>query len=256
MSYVTTIHADTPLHWWRLADGGGVKCSDLGSSRIDAIGSLNSLGYSGPSSSGGSAVVFSPGGFTVRQNMPLTDPFSAECWIWLTEDVPGAAYALLESDGVTAAVGYAIQLLTTRKVQAFIGASGAINGGTTLSLQTWHHICLTHDNANARLYVDGVQDAILALGAIAGWNLHYGIAEKPNATSVANFMFIAEVAHYNGALAPANVAAHHSAAEQPTQPPLYTGGGALSLTSMSSTGGLLPDVSAILAAVQKTFPTT
>jgi len=256
MSYVSTIKADSPLHWWRCADGGGVMIHDVGSSPVHAIGSLVGLGYSGPAAQGGSASFFSPGGYTVRQNIPLTDPFSAEFWIWMTEDAPGAQYACLASDAVSAGVGYELAINTNRKMLAFVGASAAINGSTALSTQTWHHCAITHDATTVRLYLDGVLDVSAAVGPIAAWNLHYGIGEKVNATNIVNFAYLAEVAHYNGTLAPGNIAAHHAAAELVTQPPLFTGGGSFDLSTAIGGNGSLENLDSILAAVQKTFPTT
>lgn len=257
MSYVTTIQADTPLHWWRMADGGGLVVHDVGSSPKHAPGGSPELGYSGPAANGGSAIIADPGGYSVRENMPLTDPFSGELWLWITEHVPSAQYALLASDGVTGGVGYYLGLSTNRKLIAFVGASAAINGATALTTQAWHHIVITHDNANVRLYLDGAQDAILAVGAVAGWNLNYGLGQKPNATSRLNFGWISECAHYNGALAPANVLAHFNAAEQITQSPLYTGGGLLDITSALSLAGPLvhdPMLDLIWAAVHRDLP--
>lgn len=256
MSYVSTVKADSPLHWWRFADGGGILAHDIGSSPIHAIGSTVGLGYTGPAANGGAISIFSPGGFTVRQNIPLTDPFSAEFWIWMTEDAPGAVYAVLASDGVTASVGYQLGINTNRKMIAFVGSSAQINGNTALSTQTWHHCAITHGSGTVSIYLDGALDVTASVAAIAGWNLHYGIGLHVNGSNVVNFAFLSEVAHYNGVLASGNIAAHYAAAEQKSQSPLWTGGGALDLSTGLAASGMLLNVDSILAAVQKTFPST
>lgn len=253
MSYVSTIKADSPLHWWRMADGGGILIHDVGSSPLHGIGSTIGLGYTGPAANGGSISVFNPGGFTVRSAVPLTDPFSAEFWIWMTEDAPGAVYSVLSSDGVAGGVGYQLAVNTNRHLLAFVGASAAINGGTAISIQQWHHCALTHSATTVTLYLDGVADGTAAVGPIAAWNLHYGIGEKVNGGNPVNFAFISEAAHYNGTLAAANVAAHHAAAELITQPPIYTGGGALDLSSGESSTGLFPNLDLVLASVRKSY---
>src|SRR5215468_592343 len=53
MSYVSTVIADAPLHFWRAADGGGQLAHDLGSRPWTIhCGSLL-LGYTGVNSDGG-----------------------------------------------------------------------------------------------------------------------------------------------------------------------------------------------------------
>lgn len=250
MSYLSTVLADNPVHYWRCADAGGPILHDIGSFPKHMLGPNNLLGYTGIANDGGSFVAYQVQFYTVRENVPLTDPFSVEAWVWISEQTPGATYGIIEWDGVTAGTGVSMEIRTDRKVQCFVNASAAIVGTTILSTQTWHHLVVTYDRSSVRLYVDGVQDASLALTTATSANLHIGLGGKVNATAGVNFGFLCEGATYASALSAARVAAHYGAQET-SQAPIarfaLSGG-------TDSFGGVGTDLTAqILAAVVKTF---
>jgi len=241
LSYRSVVAADAPLHWWRCSDPGGSIVHDYGSAPQAAWGQAGNTiqRFTGIAADGGSA--FFPGNSdmgTVDNLANWVSPMSLECWVWQL-----ARFAVKQIPfyvgSATAATGLSIS------ATGVPGCSGtvAVNGAVAIPIQSWHHLACTYDEVNLRLYVDGVQ---VQLGASA---VHLSVAAPGflgEDVNLANRFrgFIAEAAQYATALSAARIAAHFAAWEV-TAFPVYTGAGAVDIT----TGGITPDPAQLAALV-------
>jgi hypothetical protein len=253
MSYLSTVLADAPLHFWRCADGGGQIAHDIGSSRVHLITTFAPLlGYSGPNSDGGSCLL--PTGADLNSaggNLAaVVSPFSAELWFWQFALQPTQRY-LLAWDGST-----------PNAAQIFINTNGAIQpqvsgtfpaASSVPTIQAWHHAVLTYDGATIRSYLDAIAQPTVAKAGPITVTRPIGIGAEPSAALQGFEGFISEVALYAFMLTGGQINAHFAAANTPTQTPVYVavaGSGAAG----GVTGGVAPGgLQAILDSVRKTY---
>lgn len=251
MTYLSEVIADAPIHYWRCADPGGGLGHDIGSApkHLHAIGNP-SFGYSGPNTGGGSLDACLTGQYA---NIGIAEAIAGgritlECFVWVFQNLVGAGQFL-----------YMISGGANQTALARTGTnwSAAYNGVACISpvgyvAQQWRHLALTYDLTNVRLYIDGVQQAIAAAGAMVGYN---SMIEVGASVAVQFFgtCFFSEVAVYSTTLTAARLAAHFAAADQVSQAPVFQQAGTFSGTtgSSSSVGGNLDD---IYAAVHRTLP--
>lgn len=220
MSYLTTVLADTPRHFWRCADGGGQIAHDIGAAVFHLSGGINLLGYSGPNSDGGSFLDNGVNGLTSQGNtIPLvTSPFSLELWFWPLH-LPTGAVEILCAWNNSSPGQASIYWNTTGVVQSSVEAVNVF-AVLPVTIQRWHHVVVTSDGATERLYIDGAfsQGALVGASSIlkviafgetpAGGNAFYGC--------------LSELAVYNTTLSAVRVAAHYAAADQVAQAPVFT----------------------------------
>lgn len=210
MTYLSTILADTPLHYWRLADGASAIFHDLGSSPKHLVNSNSPLwgGYSGIAPLAGSGYA---GVGLAEYSAGLATPIPCTFEIWLY---------LMESTGVQGSVmvqngnggGNQIGLFSDggNTISWLVGAVGQVSP-LAYADQTWHHLVGTIDTANQRLYVDGTQVATVAHGAAQPSTLGLFLGRAQNNSSFCRG-FVSEAAIYSVALSAAKVAAHYAAA--------------------------------------------
>lgn len=252
MSYKSVVLADTPIHWWRCNDPGGQILNDFNALTPRAImitGFAQQVGYSGPTVDGGSIWIDSnTGAWLLDSNTVTPSPFSLEIWVW-RHRLSGNVEILFSHGG---------QLVIT--AAGNIQWQGPANiwnitGATTLNEQNWYHVVGTYGPTNgAKIYIDGVQDATAAFGAALTGGAPYTIGVS-SASANAATINVAEAAEYAYELSAAKCLAHFNAAEQVGNIPTFQ------LAGKSNLGGGTSDLNtaqlaAILAAVQKTFPTT
>lgn len=252
MSYLSTVIADSPLHYWRCADGGGTLEHDIGSAPRH-LGSLvfAGTGYSGPSSDGGAVQTLANNGFPQSgDNLAARiSPFSLEVWFWpLT--IPGGAAVLL---GWGAPGANTMLLVYNPALTLNINFNAALVGPAgAFAVQRWHQAVATYDGVTAKLYGDG---ALIANAAQAGpitITQPVAIGAIPAAANVFNG-FLSEAAIFPAALTAAQVLAHFNAADQPLQAPIYTNvAGNQNAISAVTSGTNPPGLSDILKAVRVT----
>lgn len=242
MPYLSEVLADNPLHFWRLADAGGHRATDIGSTR----GSMNSGStdpytwpYTGPNSDGGSrdaGIRLS----TIELASLAASQWSIELLIWPFSY--GAAYACGVGFGgynIGAQLNFVggVRSVTWRNLVGSI----LVGGGINIATERWHHLVLVNDASHLTAWVDAVQDGQIA-NLATDTPFQYGIAGEPNGPS--NWAMgsnVAEFAFYRSALSPSRITAHFLAIDNLSGRPTWKGSTA-------------SDTSAILAAVTRTFP--
>jgi len=255
VTYVSTVLADNPFHYWRLADPGGQIAHDIGSSPRQLInGSLQAIfAFSGPNSNGGSGFYDSIAESWDLDVETLNNVCSLECWVW--QHYRRGVLQDIVCFGTAAGATQAWLRILAAGTCTFFNASTPAVGVTVLTTQRWHHLVGVQTGALSKLYVDGVQDASIA-GFIAGTTASVKvIGASDNAGNAANSCSanISEVAYYNYALSAAQVAAHFAAVDAATTTPVYKPFGSADAVTGSPT--FTSDVSALLLSdVRRTFP--
>lgn len=246
-AYSAAVLADSPVHYWRMADPGGGIAHDIGSSphHLHGLGTAISqpLGYSGPISDGGSMDLSLDGQYANTGN-PITitaDPLTIELWYWNWQAL-ASARDLLQ---VQSANQITLFHSATQWSWLYNGVTLATNNNFTE--QAWHHIVATHGGGNSRLYIDSNPFGPSAVAAQASVPTIMELSANAALGAVWGGGFYAEVAIYNVALTQFQVSAHFTAADQVGQAPVNqsSGGGGGSPYS-----GILND---ILNAVQRTI---
>lgn len=241
-SLAATVVADAPVAYWRLdeAAGAATACDLVGGHDgaydfgvvLEQPGAI--LGDANPSAA------FSYGGIVVPYNRDLNPytTFSLEAWVNVDPAGAGTDRPILWSS--TSYMGWAFgYALSVNASDAWAFTTGQRTGGFDVltggaaAAAGWHHVIGTFDDATGdkRLYVDGelVAQTTTAPGTFApnqatpdappfdqgiGWNL------RDNLTFYGG---LDEVAFYDYALAPSQVATHHVVGATPTLSATTTG---------------------------------
>lgn len=229
MTYLATVLADSPVHFWRCADPGGLLLHDIGSSRVQLHGLGGPvLGYSGPNSDGGAADLVLDGQYA-NTGIPITvatGTMTLECLCWLDNLIAGNHYLMLVTTAPLCAL-----LHTGTQWSTYYNGSQQI-AAVGITGQAWQHVVMTYDGVNQNLYLNGsfVRNQAVAPQAPAA-----GIFEVCTFAGAGNFgnAFMSEIAVYSTALSAGRIAAHFAAIDTPTNIPVYSAAGGLS--------GALPD---------------
>ena len=260
MTYLATVLADNPSHYWRMADQGGRICHDIGSVTPEVILGCTAgemLPYTGIALDGGSLACCGTLAQTPNASVHLpATGWSLECWFFAS-GLQGAAGGLHNQ--------YALSLnddqhgVFSRLWCQTDGKCGFDNtfGGQVLSatkpFQTWHHVVGAFNGTHTLVYVDGVfigNDALAGLGAG-----DYRVMVGNNIGNLTEPLYgaVAECAVYQFGLSATQVANHFNAIEVAvTAPPLFQLGGVVGV----GVGGTAPFSSllnAILQSVRKTY---
>src|SRR6266699_5220438 len=166
MSYLSTVLADAPLHYWRLADGQSYILHDIGSTphHLPVNSPVTAGGYSGIEAGAGSMV-----GFTL---VDLYDTFtttysgSLELWCYIMDQRSLEAGLVLFGNGSVNG-DFQLWILSNGKP---LGRAAAVTvtGLSAASVDAWHHLVITYNGAVAALYVDAVLQGTTASVGGAG----------------------------------------------------------------------------------------
>lgn len=252
MTYLAEVLADSPVHYWRCADGGGQLLHDIGSSVFDLVAGTLAGAYTGPNSDGGSIFCAAAVGGLSHDGLPtVNSPFSTEMWVWAHDLVQtGAAALLLAWDNVTNPTTNLVWN-TNATFQASVSGTNQVSPVSTR--QAWHHLVCTYDNVNIRLYVDAI---LAGPTAKAGpQNIARAIAIGGNTGNNANLFrgWVSEIALYASALSAARVNAHFLAADNVSSSPVIKG---IGLTGGSGGGGpsnIADTLDQILNSVKRSY---
>lgn len=233
MSYLATVLADAPKHYWRLAEQGGSLLHDIGST-AKHLGfqpaTPQVLSYSGIAADGGSA--WCDSGFSWRNHDPESpgSPCSIELWVWLLANTQSVRF-LFDFGGSTS-TGIDIALSNADHFGAD-WAAGHVTGVAAVP-QIWHHLVATYAAGTLTFYVDGASQgtaanataassSTIALGSTAGQTLGFSAGA------------MAEAAFYTTALSAARVSAHYAAREY-SGAPVFGASGLLTAVGGGSVG--------------------
>jgi hypothetical protein len=252
-SYLATVLADAPVHYWRMADPASLLLHDIGSSPIHLSGgAVITMPFTGIALDGGSIGVAGAAGGLYLEALTQGRPLTIEFWMWLAQ-LNGALQSLLYWDGNVA-----------NNVFCYMDATGHINlGGTGVTLitaaaaitrQAWHHIVGVFDNAATTLYVDGASAGTNGSAVTSPVNRPIAVGST-TAVSQVTQAFMSEVAIYGTALSSGQVSAHF-AAQEVTQSPVFLGGGNPNNLAYGSGGAVDNNDASILAAVRRTYSNT
>jgi Concanavalin A-like lectin/glucanases superfamily len=250
VTYLATVLADAPVHYWRLADAAPLFLHDIGSSPLHlGGGTLGGMPWSGIAADGGSLDVAGNLGGLYLEAITQARPLSIEFWLyvpWLS----GNLESLFYWDGNVA-----------NNVFCYMDATGHINlGGTGVTLltmaaaitrQAWHHVVGSFNNGATILFVDGVNVANNLTQVTTPVNRPLALGMATGSTQALHG-FITEAAVYGVALTLAQVQAHFNAQEL-TSPPVYLGGGNPNNPSYGSSTQPTPLNDLVLQSVRKTY---
>lgn len=252
-AYTTAVLADSPRHYWRLADPGGVLVHDLGSAPIALLTNSNypaGLPYLGPISDGGSFVGQAVAYPWMNEDVDaMAAPLTLELLLWQHSDIAVVQIAFIVRTGASP---FFIAVNTTPAIYCS-GPSVTIVNPTALVRQTWKHVVAVFPGAgNGTLYVNGSSVGTASLGVPPSGNYRFGIGGNVGSAGNQFQGALAECAVYTTALSAARVTAHFNAVDQITQRPIFSANGAFP-TSSGGTSTDVQQLATIIAAVQTTY---
>lgn len=254
MTYYSTVAADNPSNWWRLADPGGIIAQDIGGATPHAplyVPGAASSPYLGPSSDGAATAKAGTSAslYNILNPIPLLNLWTIETWAWLFSR--SANQGIMSLDQVGGGGGCAIRYNAAGTLIGFIVGSSVATYATVTAPGAWHHFALTYDHVTLRLYLDGAQVASVAVVVSTSYSVSPRVGEEATGANLSTGFF-ADAAYYNATLSAAQLLAHYNAADQRTSTPLYLGGGTYDVT-IGASGGIATDLSNVYRAVHKTY---
>lgn len=253
-AYLTAVLADAPLYYWRLADPPGGSIASVGSNlqRLYLNTGNPQLGFTGPVSDGGSCLFTGKDAFISPLQLTRVPPYTLEGWFFISAAPASDAYVTSLANAKLGVQGSTAKELMT--VTSFAYAPGQV-----VASAGWHHLVFTVSSTTIEMFYDGVSVGSTA-HATASQTDYAWVGATGNAvgsTTATNFMqgWGSEVAYYASVLSHARILAHFNAADQVGLVPQNQVVGVFNPVTGSTTYNT--DVlQSILAAVQKTFPTT
>jgi hypothetical protein len=219
--YVSAVLADEPSSYWRLDESlGSSEVRDAsGWGRHGRVSGLVFLGQTGALSTQPNGAALLLGG-TMINRQPLDPPSAYSMELWFRGNTNDGGRLIGHGSSSSGTSGsYDRHVYMTNSGQLIFG----VYAGSTVTIKSpasyndghWHHLVATQDGAGMRLYVDGAQvasngetrgqsyTAYLRVGAdsLSGW------PEKPSSNGFGGI--VDEVAYYQHALTPQQVAMHH-----------------------------------------------
>ncbi len=128
-----------------------------------------------------------------------TGNFTISCWAYSTGQGTNADNALYYGDGLTTFI--AINT-TGNYVQTYIGGAsgGAKTANSTITQNQWHHIAVTWDGSNTKIYIDGDDKSLTGNGAGNPVSATTYIGGKPSGDTNQFKGYLDEVAIWHTAL--------------------------------------------------------
>jgi hypothetical protein len=211
-TFLGSILANSPTHFWRLADAEYGRLVSIGSEFIDLVPwapTGNVLGFTGPASDGGSMLLVSLG-----PNAPLTTPnqWTMEVWVWIAWQF--VAEAVLFSIPLSSGHSADVRAAGTQFKFQFTGGT-AVTGGT-VARGAWQHVAAVMRSGSTELYVNG--SSVGTSGSAHTGGGGYLFVGPANAALQLGAWF-AEAVFFPSALSAAQILAHYNAADNKTMRP-------------------------------------
>jgi hypothetical protein len=158
-------------------------------------------------------------------SLDATTGVSIEAWVKRQKSGAWQVVIAKPGNGASQFENYALWLNRSDEAVAYFGNGVSyVQVGTPTPLDTnWHHLVATYDNANAKIYVDGLLTGSVASSvALTPNSLPLNIGRANGGSSAFGGM-LDEVAVYSSALSAARVGEHHAKASAPdVSPPHVT----------------------------------
>jgi large repetitive protein len=228
-AYATAVTADSPTLWYQLNEPSGTVAHD--SSAAPHNGTYQggvTYGVAGPTDCGAITGVTLDGstGYVSNANV-ITSPavFSIEIWFRTTTTTGGMLLGF--GNMVTgASTNYDRHIYMSNSGQIYFGVSSnkTVHSATAYNDGAWHQAVGTLGPAGLDLYIDGVlvasNPAVTAssMAYSGSWRVGYDSLGGWDAHPTSNFFAgsVAEASAYGTQLSAARVAAHYTAATNPT----------------------------------------
>ena len=242
--------ADSPLHYWRVAEAGGSLAHDIGSSTwhlASGTSQVAFVGYSGIAADGGSAYVDGGGGLyfaELSQRLPV--PGSVEVWVWPFSSLQLQSFIHIDA-GASSAIAY---YNTDKHFHVNWGAVDSI-GANPYTEQNWYHVVITHDGTTQKLYVNGTSEAsaISSTSSSTAAAYYFG-RNSPNSHFLSGWF--CEAAIYTSALSSSRVSAHHAAQEY-SGAPVWNASGLSAQTGVNPVANNSSSLTQVLANMYSTY---
>lgn len=221
-SYPAAVLADSPLGYWRVADGSGTTALDASANARHATYSISGVTYGRAGAlvaQPNAAVRFTApagqvGGLVLPSTIaPWSGDFSVEAWVRPHAAAPTGAYASIFVWETYPSTGFRLGWMSNLRPRFWTtetGGSTSLEASAPLSLSDYKHVVVTRAGSSLRVYLDGVEVAsTTTLGYVAppasGFNC-FGACE-----GIAADADYDELAVYGSALSAARVRAHFMA---------------------------------------------
>ena len=208
--YADAVTASAPSGWWRLGDAAGPQAANAaGGSAGTWSGALSAGAPGALAADANAALAFSGGWLDLGTTFAPTAALSLESWVRLTS---ASSTRYIFSQGGTS-TGFHLYT-ATGGAPVFVVTSSAgratVTAPSALSANVWHHVAATFAAGTATLYVDGAPVALRALSGmvkLGSGSLYAGRYAGGGSTWRGA---LDELAVYDRALSPADVADHAS----------------------------------------------
>jgi hypothetical protein len=227
LRYRALILADNPLVYWRLGESSGTTALDSsGNSRNATYTGSPTLGAAGAlKRDGDTAVTFAGSGqyadIADAAWMDVTSGgITVEAWVKFTTNLSSAVHVVSrdsESGGASTSRVWALRIGSAEQVNLLLwntSTSLSLSGATTgLNDGNWHHIAVTYDGTNGRVYVDGSLDATSSSfsGGLKDGAIAITVGRKSGGSGNSFPGTVDEVAFYATALSATRISAHYAA---------------------------------------------
>jgi len=217
--YRSRILADSPVSFWRLNETSGTVAADETGRNPGRYVNGPLLGQDGPLTSepdksasfdGVNDYVTVPD----SASLDLATAVSVEVWVRRTKSATFQVIAGKPGNGQSKFENYALWFDTTNKAVAYFGNGAAfarVDSAAPLD-GNWHYLVATYDNANAKMYVDGVLKSTVASTVHLTPNANPFNMGRENSNQYYFGGALDEIAVYPTILSAAQVQAHFTAA--------------------------------------------
>jgi subtilase family serine protease len=219
--YSSTILSDSPLAYWRLGELSGTSAAD-------ATANANTATYGGTFVPGHAGAIAGDNNAALKAgatgyatvvtptNLDFAGNLSLECWANFGDTSTSLQYFLEKKRADNSQTQYYFLWLSGSLYSGWNTGSGANKDHSvawTPTVATWYHLAATADGSNVKFFVNGAQQgssqAQLAAPTTSGGGL-IRLAASLGATNPFTGI-IDEIAVYNAALTPAQIARHYNA---------------------------------------------
>jgi hypothetical protein len=198
------------------AGNGGTGVAILASPYVAAVSSLSGsptiTALTGPLNYSGS---FNGSNNLSLNNIALesTSIFTVEAWVYCTSFNAGSQNTIIGTrPSVSGTVGWEFRISTSGLPQFyFTGGSSLNTSSTVLSLNTWTHLAVTRNGANAYLYINGIlslSSSSFANGSNSGISTYIGIENGDSPSGFRGYISnlrVTNTALYTSAFTPSTV---------------------------------------------------